>query len=88
MSRAEDRTDREQMESLIDDHIEESTTHFIICDGCLGCTDDLTGYRNEPTRLYDEGFRVIENERGREEVVCPNCAPSAERKAQQEANVA
>lgn len=63
--------------SLLQCHIQETITYYIICDECKGCTDDLTG-STLGFHLYDKGWRLRENEQGREFVFCPKCAGAIE----------
>ena len=69
--------DAGDQKSLLQDHIEETTIYYIICDECRGTTDDLT-MSTLGFHLYDKGWRLREDERGREYVFCPRCVEGAE----------
>lgn len=61
--------DSEDQAGRLDVHIEESVTYYIICDECHGCYDLKTD--GIGIELRDQGWRIRENERGREYVFCP-----------------
>lgn len=64
--------DAEDQPVLIRDHIAETTEYYILCDGCHGCTNLTKKEADE--NLYEKGWRLRENDRGREFVFCPECA--------------